>query len=92
MDHLYRFLLPGVLALAVGCADGSLPRHLALREAVATGKPAAAGLRFAKQPEVLSFTFDGERRPVVLTSVEPWRWTGRVPPGAELHAGVRPRC
>lgn len=88
MDHpLIPRLL--ILALAAGCADGSLPRDLSLREAVAAGKPAASGLRFAKQPEVLSFTFDGERRPAVLTSVDPWRWTGRLPSGAELHAGVQ---
>lgn len=89
MDRLRGFLLPGLLVLAAGCSDGSLPRGLALREAVAEGQPAAAGLRFAKQPEVLPFTFDGERRVAVLTSVDPWRWTGRVPPGAELHAGVQ---
>ncbi|HEV2844649.1 MAG TPA: hypothetical protein VG477_07375, partial [Thermoanaerobaculia bacterium] len=89
MDHLRRFLLPGLLVLSAGCSDGSLPRGLSLREAVAAGKPAVAGLRFSKKPEVLSFTFDGERRSAVLTSVDPWRWTGRVPPGAELHAGVQ---
>ncbi len=89
MDHLRRFLLSGLLVLAAGCSDGSLPSGLSLRQAVAGSKPAAAGLRFFKKPEVLSFTFDGERREAVLTSVEPWRWTGRVPPGAELHAGVQ---
>jgi arylsulfatase len=89
MDHLRRFLLTGLLVLAAGCSDGSLPTGLSLRQAVAGGKPAAAGLRFFKKPEILSFTFDGERREAVLTSVEPWRWTGRVPPGAELHAGIQ---
>lgn len=89
MDRLRRFLLPGLLVLAAGCSDGSLPRNLSLREAVAAGKPAAAGVRFLKSPELLSYTFDGERRQVVLTSVDPWQWTGRIPPGAELHAGVQ---
>jgi arylsulfatase A-like enzyme len=82
-------------ALLAGCGEPSLPRDLSLREAVAalryaTGEPAAApGLWFRRAPEVHPFTFEGERRTAVLTSVDPWRWTGRVPAGGELHAGVQ---
>ena len=78
----------------LGC-HRSLPRDLALREAVAAkryaagGKPASAGLWFYQRPDVVSHTFEGERRTVVLTSVDPWRWTGVVPRHGELHAGVQ---
>jgi arylsulfatase A-like enzyme len=82
-------------ALLAGCSGRALPRELSLRRSVAAGRfaageaPAGPGLWFRRSPEVLPFTFDGERRTTVLTSVDPWRWTGRVPPGAELHAGVQ---
>ena len=79
-----------------GCSGRALPRELSLRRTVAAGRfsagdasAAGPGLWFRRSPEVLPFTFDGERRTAVLTSVDPWRWTGRVPPGAELHAGVQ---
>jgi arylsulfatase A-like enzyme len=52
-------------------------------------RPAAAGLWFPRPPEPLEVTLDGERRPAVLTTVDPWRWTGRVPASGELHAGVQ---
>ena len=88
----------GLLALAflgtAGCGR-PLPRELALREAVAAkryatgGRPASSGLWFYKEPEIVSHTFDGERRTVVLTSVDPWRWTGVVPPHGELHVGAQ---
>ncbi|HSK75144.1 MAG TPA: sulfatase [Thermoanaerobaculia bacterium] len=81
-------------ALLAGCSGGDLPRELSLRDAVAgklfaVGNGAGPGLRFRKAPERLDLTFDGERRPAVLTAVSPWTWTGRVPEGAELHAGVQ---
>jgi arylsulfatase A-like enzyme len=82
---------------AAGC-HRSLPRELALREAVAArryatgghdGNVGSAGLWFHRRPEILPFAFDGERRTAVLTSVDPWRWTGVVPRRGELHAGVQ---
>ena len=88
-----------VLALlAAASCHRSLPRELSLREAVAArryatgdqgGRKPGSGLWFYRRPEILPFTFDGERRTAVLTSVDPWRWTGVVPPGGELHAGVQ---
>jgi arylsulfatase A-like enzyme len=81
--------------LLTNCSGGALPRELSLRETVASkhftagSGPAGSGLWFRRPPEVLPFTFDGERRTAVLTSVDSWRWTGRVPHGAELHAGVQ---
>jgi arylsulfatase A-like enzyme len=90
---LFTLALLAVLGMA-GC-HRSLPRELALREAVAakryaTGsRGAEAGLWFHSPPEILPFTFDGERRTAVLTSVDPWRWTGVVPRRGELHAGVQ---
>lgn len=90
-------LRPLLLAAAViaGCSGPDLPRNLSLRDAVsargfaAGGHPAGAGLWFYRAPEILPFTFEGERRTAVLASVDPWRWTGEVPPRAELHAGVQ---
>ncbi len=78
-----------------GCSSRALPRQLSLRETVAARRfqagegPAEAGLWFRRPPEVLPLTFDGERRTAVLTSVDSWKWTGRVPAGTELHAGVQ---
>src|SRR4029077_3222618 len=91
-----RLAACGLLALAIsGCSGRALPRNLALREAVAarryaTGEtPSGSGLWFYRAPQILPFTFDGERRTAVLTSVDPWRWKGVVPRGGELHAGVQ---
>jgi arylsulfatase A-like enzyme len=91
-----RLAACGLLALAIsGCSGRALPRNLALREAVAArryatgGTPSGSGLWFYRAPQILPFTFDGERRTAVLTSVDPWRWTGIVPRGGELHAGVQ---
>jgi arylsulfatase len=86
-------LCASLLALA-GCGDRGLPEDLFLQEAVgvkrfAVGEGAGPGLRFFRAPELLDLTYDGQRRATVLTSVDPWRWTGRIPPGAELHAGVQ---
>jgi arylsulfatase A-like enzyme len=85
-----------VLALAIaGCSGRSLPRGLALREAVAArrftagGSAGSPGLWFDRPPQVRLLTFDGERRTAVLTTVDPWRWRGIVPRGGELHAGVQ---
>lgn len=85
-----------MLALAIaGCSGRSLPRGLALREAVAArrfaagGSATAPGLWFDRPPQVRTLTFDGERRTAVLTTVDPWYWRGIVPRGGELHAGVQ---
>lgn len=93
MIHLRTLFVLAFLALA-GCSGGDLPRELSLRDAVAkklftVGSGAGPGLRFRKAPEPLDLTFDGERRPAVLTAVAPWTWTGHVPEGAQLHAGVQ---
>lgn len=82
------------LALLAHCGGSSLPESLYLQEAVgvkryAVGEGDAPGLRFLRAPAPLDLTYDGQRRATVLTSVDPWRWTGRIPPGAELHAGVQ---
>ena len=91
-----RLAACGLLLLAVaGCSGRTLPRDLALREAVAArryatgGDGSASGLWFQRPPEIRPLTFDGERRTAVLTSVDPWRWRGIVPRGGELHAGVQ---
>ena len=48
------------------------------------------GLSFPRAPEARELEIDHEERPVVLTSASaPWRWHGRVPPGARLNAGVQ---
>lgn len=84
-----------LLAAMAGCGGSPLPGGLSLRDAVsgkafsAGGRTKNAGLWFYRAPEILPFTFDGERRTAVLASVDPWRWTGKIPPGAELHAGVQ---
>ncbi len=80
---------------AAGCSGPDLPQSLSLRDAVTAkqlsvgAQPAAAGLWFPRAPEVVPFTFEGERRTAVLASVDPWRWTGEVPEGASLNAGVQ---
>lgn len=90
-----RFVWLVLAALGAAGCHRSLPRELSLREAVAarhyviSGRATDAGLSFLRPPEVLPFTFDGERRTAVLTSADPWRWTGVVPRGGELHAGVQ---
>lgn len=47
------------------------------------------GLSFDRPPEIRELEIDHERRPVVLTTMAPWRWRGRVPPGGRLSAGVQ---
>ncbi|HLX10130.1 MAG TPA: sulfatase [Thermoanaerobaculia bacterium] len=62
---------------------------------VGAGEPAGGaggeveGLRFAARPALGDLEIDHERRPVVLTPPGAWSWTGRVPPGAALHAGMQ---
>ncbi|HYO15505.1 MAG TPA: sulfatase [Thermoanaerobaculia bacterium] len=87
-------LLCALLLALAGCGGRGLPEDLFLQEAVgvkqfAVGAGGGPGLRFVRAPELLDLTYDGQRRATVLTSVDPWRWTGRIPPGAELHAGVQ---
>lgn len=80
---------------ATGCSGPDLPRSLSLRDAVTAKRlsvgtqRAEAGLWFPRAPEIVPFTFEGERRTAVLASVDPWRWTGEVPEGASLNAGVQ---
>jgi arylsulfatase A-like enzyme len=90
----FRFLLCALLLALAGCGGRGLPQDLFLEKAVgvkrfAVGEEAGPGLWFFRAPELLDLTYDGQRRATVLTSVDPWRWTGRIPPGAELHAGVQ---
>jgi arylsulfatase A-like enzyme len=86
-------------ALAAGCHRDE-PAGFALRPLVEAGRYATAsapeagggarpGLRFPAPPAVADLEIDHESRPVVLTAAAPWTWTGRVPPEAELHAGVQ---
>ncbi len=55
----------------------------------AASSSARPGLWFPARPDIADVEVDHERRPVVLTTGAPWRWTGRVPPRAVLHAGVQ---
>ncbi len=101
MTHRLRLRLAAFGCLALnglgfpGCSSRALPRQLSLLDTVTARRfssgerPADAGLWFRRPPEVVPFTFDGERRTAVLTAVDPWRWSGRIPAGAELHAGVQ---
>jgi arylsulfatase A-like enzyme len=102
IDRLRQTLLPllGLLAVAgLGMTDPRdlrpFPRSLALEKAVAArryaigSRAAGPGLWFQHPPELLPFTFDGERRTAVLTSVDPWEWRGRIPRGGRLTAGVQ---
>jgi arylsulfatase A-like enzyme len=86
-------------ALAAGCRRDE-PVGFALRPlveagryttgaALATGGGAPAGLHFTAPPVAADLEIDHELRPVVLTPAAPWTWTGRVPPRAELHAGLQ---
>ena len=83
------------LVAAAGCSGPDLPRSLSLRDSFAAkhlsvgGSPPGSGLWFPRAPEIVPFTFEGERRTAVLASIDPWRWTGEVPAGAALHAGVQ---
>jgi arylsulfatase A-like enzyme len=54
-----------------------------------TADVSSEGLSFSRAPEIRELEIDYERRPVVLTTTAPWRWRGRVPPGARLSAGVQ---
>jgi arylsulfatase A-like enzyme len=87
-----------LLALAAGCRrepEGFELRreveagHYAVGAGGGGGRTAAPGLRFPSRPAVGDVEVDHERRPVVLTTVGGWSWTGRVPPRAELHAGLQ---
>ncbi len=90
------FALSGLGGLGLsGCSGRALPSQLSLLDTVnarsfSLGEASAdAGLWFRRPPEVVPFTFDGERRTAVLTAQDTWRWRGRIPAGAELHAGVQ---
>jgi arylsulfatase A-like enzyme len=81
----------------VGCRGGA-PAGFALRPLVEArsfqvgpekGRDGDEGLRFSSSPVLAEVEVDHERRPVVLTTGAPWRWTGRVPPHGELHAGLQ---
>ncbi len=77
------------LLAAAGCSGPPLPTALSLRDAVTAKSLKETGLWFPRPPEVVPFTYEGERRTAVLASIDPWRWTGKVPAGAALHAGVQ---
>lgn len=88
MNDLSKALCCLLLLAAAGCSGPSLPTDLSLRDAVKAKNP-DTGLWFPRAPEIVPFTFEGERRTAVLASIDPWRWTGEVPAGAALHAGVQ---
>ncbi|HEV7670914.1 MAG TPA: sulfatase [Thermoanaerobaculia bacterium] len=50
---------------------------------------ARSGLAFTRSPALGRIEIGRESRPVVITSVEPWAWRGKVPPGGRLHLGVQ---
>jgi arylsulfatase A-like enzyme len=76
-------LLSGGLLVA-GCGGGG-GGGFRLEEAVGGADPAVA-LPGAK--ETAAVEVDDERRPAVVAPLAPWRWRGRVPPGALLSLGV----
>lgn len=92
-------LLPAlglILALTTSCGRPDEEFHLlplvAEKEYAVSSDTAdeiPGGLSFAQAPEVLDLLVDHEERPVVLTSAAPWRWRGRIPPGARLNAGAQ---
>jgi arylsulfatase A-like enzyme len=99
MRRLGGWALLGAAALAAGCHRGE-PVGFVLRPLVEAGRYATGpargagaagetGLRFSSPPALADLEIDHEQRPVVLTGAAPWTWTGRVPPGAELHAGLQ---
>jgi arylsulfatase A-like enzyme len=102
MRRLGGWTLLGAAALAAGCHHGE-PVGFVLRPLVGAGRyttvsargagdgaaGGGAGLRFSSPPALAALEIDHEQRPVVLTGAAPWSWTGRVPPGAELHAGLQ---
>ncbi len=47
------------------------------------------GLAFSRSPSLDRLSIGRESRPVVVTSVEPWAWRGKVPEGGRLHLGVQ---
>jgi arylsulfatase A-like enzyme len=72
-----------------GADRGFFLLPLVQAKSYAVGAGGEDGLSFPRPPEVRSLEIDHERRPVVLTSMDPWRWRGRVPPQAKLVAGVQ---
>jgi arylsulfatase A-like enzyme len=87
-----------VLLATAGCGRGGAPgftlRPLVEARSYQVGATPPAGqappgLWFAAPPALGSVEADHELRPVVLTTGAAWTWTGRVPPKAELHAGVQ---
>lgn len=83
-----------IAGLALGACARRGPEGFLLRAAVVKGDfrvggEVGAGLRFADPPKLESIVVGGERRAAVLASPQPWTWSGRVPKGARLHAGVQ---
>jgi arylsulfatase A-like enzyme len=79
--------------LLAGCRHGG-EHGFQLRQSVESGSYTIGahqveGLNFPSAPELRDLEVDHERRPVVLTTEQGWSWRGRVPAGAELHAGVQ---
>lgn len=89
INDLSKALCCLLLLMGIGCSGPDLPRGLSLRDAATVKDPKDTGLWFPRAPEIVPFTFEGERRTAVLASIDPWRWTGKVPAGAALHAGVQ---
>ncbi|HXU30865.1 MAG TPA: sulfatase [Thermoanaerobaculia bacterium] len=95
-----RVLASLALALLAGCGSRS-SSHFDLGEqvrakrfsvgaaAVAAGKESHPGLAFTRSPSLERIEVGRESRPAVITSVEPWVWRGKVPPGGRLHLGVQ---
>jgi arylsulfatase A-like enzyme len=86
--------LPLISACRRAQPEGFVLRQLVEAHAYAVGSPAAAapaaaGLRFTSPPAAADVEVDHERRPVVVTTAEPWSWSGRVPPAGRLHASLQ---
>ncbi len=86
------------VALALAACGPRPPSQLDLGDLVrakrfAVGAGAVSGSRpglaFTRSPALARFVVGRESRPAVITSVEPWVWRGRMPPGGRLHLGVQ---
>jgi arylsulfatase A-like enzyme len=82
------------LALAAACGRSHLPTELSLRDAIArhrygVGSAPATGLVFPHPPALVAVSFDGETRRAVVTSTDPFTWTGKPDRGSVFHAGVQ---
>ncbi len=92
-----RAALAPLLLVPALCSLAACGRHeegfhllpLVVEKKYAVGDETPEGLSFPRPPELHELEIDHEERPAVLTAMSPWRWRGRIPPGARLNAGVQ---